>query len=269
MDQNNQTEQVDQRKSVRENRKRDDLTYKRKKGVFSKIPAPVQALFFIAVFAGVYLFGYQFRQPAGNDYYRDMKELLKKEEPDSYKILTRTADSPILVVSPHGGKIELYTSTISDGIAGEDFNYFDFQGQIEAGSNYERLHVTATHYNAPQLQELNSKAKVTLSVHGVANDDLRMTFVGGRDKVGAAKVIAALNEAGFEAAPPPPSISGEHRRNFVNQNASKAGIQLEITTAQRRALFNNWREDEPRKAFYRYVETLNKALKDHAADQGA
>lgn len=260
-------DQENQRKSVRENRNREDLTYKKKKGLLSRIPMPVQALFFLAVFAGVYLFGYQFRQPAGNDQYRDMRELLKKEPGDSYVIRTRKADSPILVVSPHGGKIELYTSTIGDGIAGQDFSFFDFQGQIEAGSNYERLHVTATNYNVPELQEMNGQARVTLSVHGVANEDLSMTFVGGRDKEGASRVIQALKAAGFDAAPPLLSISGEHRRNFVNRNASRAGIQLEITTAQRRALFSNWREDEPRKAFYEYVETINEALKEHASSQ--
>ncbi len=260
-------DQNDQRKSVRENRKRDDLTY-RKKGRLGRIPMPVQALFFIAVFAGVYLFGYQFRQPAGNDQYRDMRELLKSEPEDSYKIRIRETDSPVLVVAPHGGKIELYTSTIGDGIANEVFSFFDFQGQIEAGSNYEKLHVTATNYNVPALQAINKEARVTLSVHGVANDDLQMTFVGGRDTAGANKVIQALKEAGFDAAPPLLTASGEHRRNFVNRNASRAGIQLEITTAQRRALFNNWREDEPRKAYHRYVEAIQTALADHAASLG-
>lgn len=258
-------DQEDKRKNVRENRNREDLTAKKRKGLFFRVPMPVQVLFFIVVFGGVYLFGYQFRQPAGSDHYRDMRELLQEEPQASYTILTREVESPVLVVSPHGGKIELYTSTIGDGIAAHDFNFFDFQGKIEDGSNYEKLHVSAINYNPPALQTMNDKAKVTISIHGVANEDLKMTYVGGLDKEGADKVIQALREAGFDASSPYLSGNGEERRNFVNRNASGAGIQLEITTAQRRALFNNWRESEPRTAYYEYVETINTVLKEHAA----
>ena len=226
---------------------------------FGKIPEPILILIVIGLFGLVYLYGYQFRLPAGTDYYRDMKELLRKEPASSYEIVTSVKQSPILIVAPHGGKTELYTSTIAGGIAGDGMNLFDFRGRLETG-NYERLHVTSVNYNAPELEDMNKKASVTLSVHGIASEDVRTTYIGGLDREGGQLVRDALKAAGFDAELAPNEYQGTDRKNFINRNLSGAGIQLEITQRQRKALFNNFRESEPNDRYARYVKAIQEAL---------
>lgn len=237
-----------------------------RKSPFGKIPEPVLALIIIGLFGLVYLFGYQLRQPAGNDYYRDMKELLSKEPATSYEIVTVEKPSPILIVAPHGGKTELYTSSIAQGIATDQFNLFEFNGRMDTG-NYERLHVTSVNYNPPGLEALNKKAQITLSVHGLTSEDVRMTYIGGLDEAGATVVRDALLAAGFDAELAPNEFAGKDRKNFVNSNATGAGIQLEITQRQRKALFNNFREADPNERFNNYVKAVSDALTKLAADR--
>lgn len=233
---------------------------------FGKIPEPLLIILVIGLFGIVYLYGYQFRAPAGNDYYRDMKELLAKEPASSYEIITSEKNSPVLVVSPHGGKTELYTSTISQGIAGDRFNRFDFTGRMPDG-NYERLHVSSVNYNPPALDALNKKAEITLAVHGIANEEVRVTYIGGLDEEGGLAVRDALRAEGFEAQMAPNEYQGMDRKNFVNRNAAGAGIQLEISQRQRKALFNNTRESEPNERFERYVKAISDALEKLAQER--
>ena len=230
-----------------------------RKSPFGKIPEPLLALIIIGLFGLVYLFGYQLRTPAGNDYYRDMKELLSKEPASSYEIVTVEKPSPILIVAPHGGKTELYTTSIAQGIATDRFNLFQFNGRMDTG-NYERLHVTSVNYNPPQLETMNKKAEITLSIHGTTSEEVRMTYIGGLDEAGATLVRDALVAAGFNAELAPNEFAGRDRKNFVNRNANGAGIQLEITQRQRKALFDNFRESDPNERFNSYVKAVSDAL---------
>lgn len=230
---------------------------------FGKIPEPLLVLIIIALFGLVYLFGYQLRPPAGNDYYRDMKQLLSKEPATSYEILTVEKDSPILIVAPYGGKTVLYTSTISRGVASDQFNLFDFSGRMDTG-NYERLHVSSVNYNAPALEALNKKAQITLSVSGNTSEENRVTYIGGLDEEGSVLVRDALRAAGFTAELAPSEFQGKDPKNFVNRNATGAGIQLVITQRQRKALFNNTRESEPNERFDKYVKAVADALTELA-----
>ena len=235
---------------------------------FGKIPEPLLVLIIIALFGLVYLFGYQLRPPVGNDYYRDMKELLSKEPATSYEITTVEKDSPILIVAPYGGKTVLYTSTISRGIAGDTFNLFDFSGRLDTG-NYERLHISSVSYNAPVLEAMNKKAQITLSVSGNTSEDNRLTYIGGLDEEGSVLVRNALRSAGFDAELAPSEFQGKDPKNFVNRNANGAGIQLVITQRQRKALFNNTRESEPNDRFDRYVKAISDALNELAKSRAA
>lgn len=218
----------------------------------------IGAVIFLALFGAVYLAGWQFRAPAQGDYYRDMKELLRKEPSSSYEITVKDTQSPVLVITPHGGKIEQFTSAIGRGIAGEDHRYFEFAGLLTSGS-FDRLHVTSSNFNPPQLEALSRQAEISLSVQGMAGDEA-LTYVGGRDESGAQTVIDALNEAGFRAQMAPSKIGGREVRNFVNRNRRRMGIQLEITRAQRRALFTRGNESRPDEDYDRYVAAVRRAL---------
>ncbi len=213
---------------------------------------------FLLLFAGVYFIGYQFRPPAGNDVYRDMRELLRKEPASSYEFNIQKTQSPVLIISPHGGKIEPFTSAIGNGIAGDAFSFFEFRGLLEKGS-YRQLHVASVNYNPPQLDDLNRAAQVTVSVHGLSGME-KVTYVGGRDLAGAQMVRMALEAEGFHVETAPVNYNGNDVRNFVNRNGRGQGIQLEITLAQRRALFTKRNEERPNETYDRYVGAIAKAL---------
>lgn len=217
-------------------------------------------ILFLAIFAGVFFIGYQYRPPAGDDTYRDMKELLKKEPASSYELNVKPTDSPILVIAPHGGKIEPFTSAIASGIARDEFSYFEFKGLLQRGA-YTTLHVSSVNYNPDELTDLNRAAEVTVAVHGISGSD-KLTYVGGRDEVGAQILRRHLEEAGFPVESAPANYTGMDAKNFVNRNARGQGIQLEITLSQRRALFTKRREDEPNEKYDRYTQAVANALRE-------
>lgn len=220
-------------------------------------------LLFLALFVGVYFVGYQYREPLGNDYYRDMKELLRKEPDTSYEFNIQTRESPVLIVTPHGGRIEQFTSAIGKGLAGSTFNHFEFRGLLERGS-YERLHVSSVNYNPPKLIPLNKGSEITLSVHGLSGSN-KVTYVGGRDLVGAQMVRQALEAEGFSVETASLNYNGNDVKNFVNRNKRGKGIQLEITLGQRRALFTKRNEERPNEDYERYIGAVTRALEALAA----
>ena len=220
-------------------------------------------LLFLALFTGVYLVGYLYREPVGNDHYRDMKELLRKEPDTSYEFNIQKRESPVLIVTPHGGRIELFTSVIGNGLAGSNFSHFEFRGLLEKGS-YEKLHVTSVNYNPPKLIPLNKESEITLSVHGLSGSE-KVTYVGGRDVAGAQMVRQALEAEGFLVETPPSNYNGKHVKNFVNRNKRGKGIQLEIALGQRRALFTKGNEEMPNEDYERYIGAVTKALEALAA----
>ncbi len=217
-------------------------------------------ILFLALFAGVFFIGYQFRAPAGDDTYRDMKELLKKEPASAYELNVKPADSSILVIAPHGGRIEPFTSAIAGGIARDEFSYFEFKGLLQRGA-YATLHVSSVNYNPDELTELNRASEVTLAIHGISGTE-KLTYVGGRDVAGAQIMRRHLEEAGFPVESAPANYTGMDVKNFVNRNARGLGIQLEITLAQRRALFTKRREDEPNEKYERYTQAVANALRE-------
>lgn len=218
---------------------------------------------FLVFFVGVYFVGYLYREPMGNDQYRDMKELLRKEPDTSYEFNIRKVDSPVLIVTPHGGNIERYTSAIGNGLARSEFNHFEFRGLLEQGS-YEKLHVASVNYNPPELIPLNKASEITLSVHGLSGKE-KFTYVGGRDSAGAQMVRQALEAEGFAVETPPLNYNGNDVKNFVNRNKRGKGIQLEISLGQRRALFTKGNENKPNEDYERYVGAVTKALEALAA----
>ena len=215
-------------------------------------------LVFLLLFGAVFAVAYQFREPTGNDTYRDMAELLKKEPTASYELTVQDRKSPVLIITPHGGRIEPFTSAIGSGIAGDTFSYFEFKGLLDLGA-YRQLHVSSVNYNPPDLIPLNRAAELSLSIHGISGNE-KVTYIGGRDEAGIQVVRAALEKAGFLVDTAPLNYTGTDPKNFVNRNSNGMGIQLELTLAQRRALFTKRDESRPNKLYEAYVGAIRSAL---------
>jgi phage replication-related protein YjqB (UPF0714/DUF867 family) len=177
--------------------------------------------------------------PAGTvGEYPSMTALRKVEQAGvAYDLTWTITDSPLIVVAPHGGAIEVRTSEIASAIAGTDHTQCQFKGKLPAGQNFPRLHVTSEHWDVEECLILIGQRTHALSIHGTTRAN-KVVYVGGRDTATGVELAAALRTAGFSVVQPAPSdISGTSPDNFVNKDADGAGVQLELTTELRTELF--------------------------------
>lgn len=170
--------------------------------------------------------------------YPSMTALRKVEQEGVAFDLTWTiTDSPLIVVAPHGGAIELRTSEIAGAIAGSEHTQCQFKGKLPAGQNYPRLHVTSEHWDVEECLILIAQRTHALSVHGTSKAG-SIVYIGGRDTATGVALATALRAAGFAVVQPAPAdIAGTSPDNFVNKDADGAGVQLELTYGLRIELF--------------------------------
>jgi phage replication-related protein YjqB (UPF0714/DUF867 family) len=177
---------------------------------------------------------------------------VKQDKGKDYKITSYNGPSKTAVIAIHGGGIEIGTCKIAKSVAeltGSDL--YTFEGIKKSGNGI--LHITSTRFNEPIAKKLVAKSTQTLSIHGCTGSS-RATLVGGRDKALADRVKAELKKDGFIIKTPKKNLSGSHPSNICNKNASKKGVQLELTYAMRKALLNN------KSLYNKYVNALARAL---------
>jgi phage replication-related protein YjqB (UPF0714/DUF867 family) len=134
----------------------------------------------------------------------------------------------------HGGGIERGTSEIQRRItelAGGGF--YRFEGYMN--TNNSRLHVPSTMING-RVRILVPLYDRCLSIHGCSGPT-PMTHVGGQDITHRDAVISALSTAGFAADVATGNLAGTNYANICNDTGLAAGVQLEISAAQRDAFF--------------------------------
>ncbi|WP_067810823.1 poly-gamma-glutamate hydrolase family protein [Actinomadura kijaniata] len=202
------------------------------------------------------------------DKYRNYAELSRREKEgrDYRRVLRSPRNARVAHIAVHGGGIEPPTTQLADHAAARRGDaYYSFVGLKKRGNS--ALHLTSTRFDEPKALKLLRGVKYTVSWHA-AKGDRAVTYVGGRDTALARKVTAALRAKGFAVATPPDGIEGTHPKNIANRNARGKGLQLEISTAQRKRFFRDGRLDaewinNPRnrtRAFQDYVKAVNSAL---------
>jgi phage replication-related protein YjqB (UPF0714/DUF867 family) len=170
-----------------------------------------------------------------DDTYRSFAELAASEEEgrDYERELVRR-ESDILIIAPHGGGIEQGTSEIAAAVAGEDFSLYCFKGTKRSGN--KDLHITSTSFDDPQCLDLVKRSRNVVAIHGLRGRD-QVINVGGLDQRLKTRLLAALNEAGFEAREDDSHHSGTFPSNMCNRGPGGGGVQLEITEGLRRTMF--------------------------------
>ncbi|OJF15289.1 poly-gamma-glutamate hydrolase family protein [Couchioplanes caeruleus] len=154
----------------------------------------------------------------------------------AYDLNWTVTRSPLIVVAPHGGNIEVRTSEIAAAIAGNDHTQCQFRGKLPAGQN-ARLHVTSENWDVKECLILIGQRTHALSIHGTAKEGKKV-YIGGRDTTTGAELETALRTAGFDVVRPAPAdIGGTSPDNFVNKDADGAGVQFELTRELRDELF--------------------------------
>ena len=82
------------------------------------------------------------------DRYSSFVELQDHETLDEdYTLSFRDAGSRVTIIAPHGGKIEPRTSDLVRRIAGEDYNFYCFEGIKEKDNAC--LHITSHRFDKP------------------------------------------------------------------------------------------------------------------------
>ncbi|WP_041284772.1 poly-gamma-glutamate hydrolase family protein [Desulfoscipio gibsoniae] len=173
-----------------------------------------------------------------SDRYGSFRELQTYEKEDrDYRIKVRNGKYPVLIMAPHGGKIEPYTADIAEWIAEDDFDLYIFEG-IKT-NNSRDLHITSHHFDEPLALAAAARADIVLTIHGLRNGTEEFIMVGGLDVELGNRLIVAFIEAGFTIRESTAQYRGRRQTNICNRGRRGKGIQLEITFALRKRLFKD------------------------------
>ena len=198
------------------------------------------------------------------DKYASFKQL--KDSESDYSITAANRNTPIAVYAPHGGRIDLGSSEIAEGIAGEDFSLYLFQGRKNKGN--KDLHLASEKFDEPEALQLAEETEIILAIHSCDHHSDQI-YIGGRHDALRGKIDKALTSSGFQTIlTPPAALAGRHPRNICNRGRSGEGVQLEICKGLRSKMFDDLNTREGREIkqdiFYRFCEAVNAALKDYS-----
>jgi phage replication-related protein YjqB (UPF0714/DUF867 family) len=134
--------------------------------------------------------------------------------------------SPVIVLAPHGGGIEIGTSELAELVAGIEHSLFLFEGLKPYGANRD-LHITSHRFDHPQCIALAATREVTLAIHGCRGES--HIYVGGLDLELTVLLGTHLASAGLETSVAGHCYPGRHPLNICNRGVRGRGAQLEIT----------------------------------------
>ncbi|MFN2745087.1 poly-gamma-glutamate hydrolase family protein [Bacillus sp. z60-18] len=205
----------------------------------------------------------EYQRQAG-DKYASFKEL-QKHENGGYDIdYHEEAGSRCLIFSPHGGRIEGGVSELVRAF-NDDYSTYLFEGKKD--ENNSDLHITSTNFDEPLALQKIKEHRYTIAFHGYSGDR-RHTLVGGTDRKLAKAIVRSLKKYDFSAelVEVDGRFAGTDTENINNESSSGMSVQLEISTAQRKAFFEDFdyqdREETKTRKFYRYVKAVRKVLED-------
>jgi phage replication-related protein YjqB (UPF0714/DUF867 family) len=186
--------------------------------------------------------------------YRSFKELADHElEGQGYQIKMNLVDSPVLVMAPHGGRIEPGTTEIAGAIAGQDHSFYSFEGLKTDGNGV--LHIESHLFDEPHALKAVAKAKVVVTVHGQINRKEAFVMVGGLNAPLCSEIKSQLKASGFRTRSPIEGLMGTDPKNICNQGSSQCGVQLEISRKVRDSL----RMDKDQ--LQRFAEAVRRAIR--------
>lgn len=176
-----------------------------------------------------------------------------------YHIEATKRNSNIIMMTPHGGGIEVGTSELVLFAANGIFSEYAFEGLRT--SNNRELHITSTNFDEPTCLNMVRASEHVVAFHGYA-DTVKHTLIGGKDLNAKQYVYNALKAAGFscEVVPAGGYLAGSDTENICNKGSRGMGLQLEISTAQRDAFFGTNTRAQRRNTtlpeFHNYVKAI-------------
>ncbi len=159
--------------------------------------------------------------------YTSFNELADHEtEGQDYRIRIELRDPRVLIMAPHGGKIEPTTAEIAEAIAGIDYSFYSFEG---LKTDSRMLHIESHLFDEPRALQAARKADVVVTVHGQLNQKEEFVMVGGLNESLRSKIAMQLEEASFQTRPPSEGLMGSDLMNICNRGKWRQGVQLEIS----------------------------------------
>ena len=188
--------------------------------------------------------------------YKSFNELTTQEvEGRDYRIRLQLKDGRVLVMAPHGGKIERMTSEIAEAIAGDNYSFYSFEGLKEDGNSL--LHIESHLFDEPLALRAVEKADIVVSVHGQLDHREEFIMVGGLSVDLRSEIKRQLEAVGFQTRLPTEGLQGIDPDNICNRGRWKGGAQLEISRKVRDSL----RSDANRLQLF--ADAVRKAIRYH------
>jgi phage replication-related protein YjqB (UPF0714/DUF867 family) len=167
--------------------------------------------------------------------HKSFRELANREvEGRDYRIRFEVRDPRVLIMAPHGGRIELATAEVAEAIAGMEYSFYSFEG-LKADRNGV-LHIESHLFDEPRALRAVEKAEIIITVHGQVDREEAFVMVGGLDDGLRSEIQRQLEAAGFQTRPPSEGLMGTDPMNICNRGKWGRGVQLEISRKVRDGL---------------------------------
>ncbi|MDC4168309.1 poly-gamma-glutamate hydrolase family protein [Photobacterium damselae subsp. damselae] len=173
------------------------------------------------------------------DTYSSFDELSAHEvEGRDFTIIREKRDSNVLIMAPHGGKIEKWTSEIALALAGNNYSYYIFEGK-KFQNNYKMLHITSTCFDEPKALEIASSSDYIVAIHGERNTEKEIVYIGGMNKNLREEITRTLTQNEFLVEIHKSAhLQGTNINNICNRSKYN-GVQLELTYKLREKLHSS------------------------------
>lgn len=141
----------------------------------------------------------------------------------------------LVVVAPHGGRIEPGTGFIARHLAGDTFSFHVFESRLPTSD--DNLHIASHRYDEPSALDLVQRCRIGVGIHGRKSKDPsdEEIWMGGLNREKLLAVSIQLNAAGFKTRTEGHAFPATNPKNICNR-AIDCGIQLEMTLALRKRL---------------------------------
>ncbi|HYA89881.1 MAG TPA: poly-gamma-glutamate hydrolase family protein [Thermodesulfobacteriota bacterium] len=167
--------------------------------------------------------------------HKSFRELANREvEGLDYRIRFEVRDPRVLIMAPHGGRIEPATAEVAEAIAGMEYSFYSFEGLKADGNGV--LHIESHLFDEPRALRAVEKADTIITVHGQVDWEEAFVMVGGLDDGLRSEIQRQLEAAGFQTRPPSEGLMGIDPMNICNRGKRERGVQLEISRKVRDGL---------------------------------
>lgn len=197
-----------------------------------------------------------------NSIYENFEDLNALEiDGKDFQITTKYRKSGIVVIAPHGGRIEPGTSEIAKYIADEIFAFYLFEGMKPADN--KRLHIKSTKFDEPECVKLLGQFMTAVTIHGFRSKD-DSVLIGGLHEELKGRLIDTLRKAGFNAKEDNTNHPGKNKNNICNRALAGMGVQIEISRGLRKRFFNDLKKIDTGcniEIFNSFISSIQKVLK--------